>query len=120
MQKRIYRNWLIGIWLQAITFVQKIVNNVVDTDNHYCVGKDDNADIDLWIKNSGLTVEECIAIQAPSDRGPEENIEAHLSLKEAQRRRLQNALQEVIVKLEAQTESSLQDLVLQLQAKVKS
>jgi hypothetical protein len=98
-----------------------IVERVVKSDNHYCVGKDQNLEIDKWIEKSGLTVEECISIQAPSDvPATKLDLEVRLSPQETQQRRLRESLEAVIVKLEARTESSLQEIVSQIQANSKS
>lgn len=53
-----------------------IVADIEQFENHYCLGKDHNKALETWILNSGLTKEECIAIQAPSiDIPQEEDVE---------------------------------------------
>ena len=44
---------------------QELVTKIEKHDNHYCLGKDKNAAVEAWVLSSGLTKEECLAIQEP-------------------------------------------------------
>ncbi|MDP6959178.1 MAG: hypothetical protein QF645_10255 [Planctomycetota bacterium] len=53
---------------------EDLVNRLAEKENHFCVGKDHNQNVEKWILTSGLTREECIQIQMPAMGGPERRI----------------------------------------------
>lgn len=87
---------------------QAIVADIENHENHFCVGKDHNKAIETWILNSGLTKEECIAIQAPSPDYPEsKSVRVIARMDQKRQEILRKHLSGVVLSLQANMEESL-------------
>ncbi|MDF1664817.1 MAG: hypothetical protein P1V97_23860 [Planctomycetota bacterium] len=89
-----------------------IVSDIEEFENHFCLGQDHNKAIETWVMNSGLTKEECIAIQAPSiDIPQEKNVEVTdeviVAVSHTRKRILTAHLLAVVSNLEKNMEESL-------------
>lgn len=89
-----------------------IVADIEKFENHFCLGKDDNKAVETWVLNSGLTREECIAIQAPSVDIPQQKDvevtdEVIVAVSHTRKRLLTAHLLKVVTQLEQNMEESL-------------
>ncbi|MDF1664816.1 MAG: hypothetical protein P1V97_23855 [Planctomycetota bacterium] len=87
-----------------------LVTSIEKKDNHFCLGKDKNAAVEAWIRRSGLTKEECIAIQRPgfTRRPNRPKKPGGLLVTEAfQKAQLRKLLTKVVAGLEKNSEASL-------------
>lgn len=90
---------------------EAIVRDIENHENHFCVGLDHNKAIETWILNSGLTKEECIAIQAPSpdypERQEERRAEIFAEMDQKRQEILRKHLSSLVLTLQANMEESL-------------
>lgn len=89
---------------------KQIVTDIEKKDNHFCLGKDKNAAVEAWILSSGLTKEECLAIQKPGfvrRRQHPEKFEGLNITESFQKTRLRALLTKVVAALEKNNEASL-------------
>ena len=95
-----------------------LVDRIARENNGFCVTATKDPEVLEWIRNSGLTPQECILIQRPGFRPdrpvegklPGANIELLVDFQKLERERLRKALEEVEKKLREQTEVSLKAL----------
>ena len=88
---------------------EDLVTRLAEKENHFCVGKDHNQNVEKWILTSGLTREECIQIQYPAMGGPERRITIApvAPTEEDNQRRIQNHLLTILRMFEKNSDESL-------------
>ena len=88
---------------------EDLVTRLAEKENHFCVGKDHNQNVEKWILTSGLTREECIQIQMPAMGGPERRITIApvAPTEEDNQRRIQNHLLTILRMFEKNSDESL-------------